>query len=182
MLLLASSSHYSSLPLKHEHLRVNFTEAEDNALRQAIEQHGISDWFRIAAQLPGRNERQCRERWINYLSPTIINSAFTLQDDTLLLRLVATFGRKWWLLSQKFFPGRTNNFLKNRFKLLMRKSAKGVAVRYEPQEDATQSDVDEEPLFPEYPEGANYDEQGTFPFPDGDLFGSGSIFNSFPPE
>ena len=45
--------------------------AEDNQLRELIEQHGTGNWTNIAEFLPGRSGKQCRERWHNHLNPGI---------------------------------------------------------------------------------------------------------------
>jgi hypothetical protein len=41
---------------------------EDLALRELVLVHGLTAWPMIASRLPGRNARQCRDRWNHYLS------------------------------------------------------------------------------------------------------------------
>ena len=39
-----------------------FNEEEDARLRELVNEYGDSSWIQIAAPMPGRNSRQCRER------------------------------------------------------------------------------------------------------------------------
>lgn len=46
--------------------------AEDDArVAELVGQIGAKKWSCIAAQLPGRTGKQCRERWHNHLNPHI---------------------------------------------------------------------------------------------------------------
>lgn len=36
---------------------------EDSLIIELVKQHGLGKWSVIAAQLPGRIGKQCRERW-----------------------------------------------------------------------------------------------------------------------
>jgi hypothetical protein len=70
-----------------------------------------------------RNARQCKERWMNYLSPDVSAHPWTDNDDQLLLRKVAEVGPKWVQITS-FFPKRTDSNLKNRWFILMRRERK----------------------------------------------------------
>lgn len=43
---------------------VRWTPQEDAQLTQLVQQLGEGNWIRIATQMPGRSNRQCRERWL----------------------------------------------------------------------------------------------------------------------
>jgi hypothetical protein len=79
-----------------------------------VMQLGYRDWEAVAAEMPGRTARQCRERWGNYLSPTVSNGPWTEGDDLLLISKINEFGRSWSVLT-RFFKGRSENDLKNRW-------------------------------------------------------------------
>jgi hypothetical protein len=99
--------------------KARFTPADDIALTEAVGRLGTADWSVIASELPGRNARQCRERWRNYASPELIHDAWTESEDE---RLVSTFnevGPRWHHITT-YFPGRSRNSLHNRFMALRR--------------------------------------------------------------
>lgn len=106
---------------KHFTPKANFTPEEDELLLQTVKQHGTRDWHKIALNLPGRNTRQCRERWNNYVNPEISSMCpWTPEDDDLLMKKYDEIGPKWHLLST-FFTGRSTNSIKNRFIMLKRR-------------------------------------------------------------
>ena len=42
---------------------------EDDALSHLVGSHGEARWKDVAAHIPNRSPRQCRDRWRNYLTP-----------------------------------------------------------------------------------------------------------------
>lgn len=100
-----------------------FSEEEDSLLRELVNAHGENSWIEIASLMPGRNSRQCRERWLNYLSPHLNTKTWTSEEDSLLLEKQKEFGTSWVRIS-KYFEGRTDQMCKNRFFLLRRKLEK----------------------------------------------------------
>ena len=100
--------------------RFPFSHEEDFRLAQLVEEYGNSDWLLIASMMDKRNSRQCRERWINYLSPDINTSKWKPEEDRLLLQKHKEIGPKWVQIS-KFLDGRTEIMVKNRFQVLQRR-------------------------------------------------------------
>jgi myb proto-oncogene protein len=47
-----------------------WTPEEDVKLTKAVERHG-KHWGSVAVMVPGRTNRQCSERWVDTLDPTI---------------------------------------------------------------------------------------------------------------
>ena len=103
--------------------KIKFTPAEDQLLIDAVNQFGCDDWHLICSKVPGRNPRQCRERWNNYVNPRIISSPWTSEEDEKLLKKYEEFGSKWHTIAS-FFPTRSTNNIKNRFVSLQRKNKK----------------------------------------------------------
>ncbi|EAX83484.1 Myb-like DNA-binding domain containing protein [Trichomonas vaginalis G3] len=103
--------------------RHKFTEEEDKLIRQQIAAVGEGNWTLIAKVVPGRTARQCRERWINYLSPNVANTPWTEEEDRMLENLVETLGTKWCVIAKQF-PRRTDVLIKNRWSLLNRRKIK----------------------------------------------------------
>lgn len=67
---------------------------------QECMRQGISKWSDIASRIPGRLGKQCRERWVNHLDPSIKKGSWEKEEDEMLVRLHTRFGNKWKLISQ----------------------------------------------------------------------------------
>ena len=96
-----------------------FSPEEDELLKEQVKENGEKGWRKIAEHLPGRTARQCRERWVNYLSPNVSLAPWTAEEDILLNTLVAEHGKHWSKISS-FFPSRTDVQLKNRYNSVKR--------------------------------------------------------------
>lgn len=105
---------------KRPHPRVKFTPEEDQRLTQLVQEYGEDSWAEIVERMPKRNLRQCKERWTNYLSPTLVNSPWTEQEDMLLISLRDKLGAKWVKIAMHF-KNRTDTAIKNRWMILVRK-------------------------------------------------------------
>jgi hypothetical protein len=112
----------SSVPSK-PHPRSQFTPEEDVLLGALVRDFGEEEWALIAKCIPHRNERQCKDRWFNYLSPAVQSQPWTPNEDLLLLDKIRTCGAKWVRLAA-YFPGRTSIQLKNRSLVLSRRRQK----------------------------------------------------------
>lgn len=87
-------------------------------VREAVAQFGLDgvDWKGIG-QMMNKTARQCRDRYKNYLSPGIVNGPWTAEEDILLRESVESLGCHWSVM-MKYFPGRTDVNLKNRWSIL----------------------------------------------------------------
>jgi hypothetical protein len=86
----------------------------------AVDEFGIFDWSRIAAKVPNRTGKQCRERWIDKLSPDVVRGDWSSEEDSTLLAKEAEFGHSWSKIRQ-FLPGRSTGAVKNRWSWLTRR-------------------------------------------------------------
>ena len=68
-----------------------WTKEEDDTIVSCIEQ-GISKWSEIAARIPGRIGKQCRERWFNHLDPAIKKGGWSAEEDRILEEQQALIG------------------------------------------------------------------------------------------
>lgn len=99
-----------------------FSPEENEKLKALVLQYGTINWEQIAANMPGRNARQCRDRYVNYLSSDIKHCVpFTSDEDTLILDKVNKLGSNWNIIAQ-YFNGRSANQIKNRYKYLKKRS------------------------------------------------------------
>jgi hypothetical protein len=104
-----------------------FTHQEDETLRDLVEELGAVDWTRISQRMEGRNPRQCKERWVNYLAPTLKKAVWTREEDRRLIQKHRELGAKWVQIA-KFFPERTDSMVKNRFNRLKRRDQKRMTL------------------------------------------------------
>jgi hypothetical protein len=113
-----------------------FTPQEDAMLAELVAEHPAGSWMDIAAVLPGRSARECRERWNEYLNPDLRVEPWTEDEDDLLLRQIEAFGHQWTLIAGAF-SRRSSSDVKNRWHSHLRYcSAVGAAGRMELLKDA----------------------------------------------
>jgi hypothetical protein len=87
---------------------------EDDILLEGIEQLG-KQWSVIAKVFfKDRTPKQIRDRYINYLSPTIKKGRFEESEDLSVLQMYLRFGPKWTVM-QRHMPFRSADAIKNRF-------------------------------------------------------------------
>lgn len=100
----------------------SWTKEEDQEIINFVARCGTKNWTKLAARLPGRIGKQCRERWRNHLNPMNNNSAWTPEEDKQLLLLHERFGNQWVKISN-CMPGRTDNSIKNRWNSTLKKTS-----------------------------------------------------------
>ena len=95
----------------------HWTLEEDEIIRAFVAVNGPIKWSELATMLPGRTGRQCRNRWINCLDPSINKSHFTPEEDKLLLELYKRFEgfKNKWKEMSRYFNRRNSLRLKNRY-------------------------------------------------------------------
>ena len=91
-----------------------WTSYEDEILLRHCDIHGRGQWSTAAELLPGRTNKQCRERYQNQLMNGIKAGEWTHEEDFLIRKLQQTMGNNWSAISAQL-EGRTANSVKNRF-------------------------------------------------------------------
>ncbi|CAN0169959.1 unnamed protein product [Discosporangium mesarthrocarpum] len=77
--------------------------------------------------MPGRTSKQCRERWCHHLDPSINRNDYEEHEDLIIIAAQKKLGNKWSQIAAQL-PGRTENAIKIRWKVLQRRMiAKGSA-------------------------------------------------------
>lgn len=102
--------------------------AQEDALLSKEAREGVCDessWERVAQKLRSaghkKSAKQCRERWANHLDPALVRTEWLPEDNIRLLDLHEKSGSHWKKIAN-YFPGRTDNSIKNQFFSLVRKS------------------------------------------------------------
>ena len=100
-------------------IRGRWTKDEDDKLRTlCLGQTNIA-WQRIAEQIDGRNTKQCRERWMGFLDPSIKHSRWTAEEDRILRESHMHFNGNRWSEIVKRLPGRTQLQVRDRWRRVL---------------------------------------------------------------
>jgi hypothetical protein len=54
----------------------------------------VKDWNRIASQLPGRTNKDCRKRWVNKVRGSLKKGSWDEDEDERLSRAVKIHGQR----------------------------------------------------------------------------------------
>lgn len=102
---------------KHGNCGRPWTPYEDDLLRTAVRIYGdnTEKWKTIARSVPGRTNKACRKRWLHSLSPSVKKSAWTAEEDQLLLSLFEKLPNKWSQIAREI-PGRTDDACSKRYR------------------------------------------------------------------
>jgi hypothetical protein len=111
--------------------RRKFSPSEDDTLLQLVAKHGAYNWPQIAHHLPGKTGRQCRDRFANYLVPTLNHAPWSAAEDFLLTQKFRQLGPHWSQIAS-YLPGRSSNSVKNRWRMQLRATFRGRAAQSRP--------------------------------------------------
>ncbi|KAI5185659.1 hypothetical protein NEHOM01_0985 [Nematocida homosporus] len=97
-----------------------WTEEEDQALLKAVELYKKGNWKKIKEHVPGRNDFQCRERYMHSLDPQRNCSSWTPEEEKLLLDTVAQAASKDWVKIAKLFTKRSGKQCRIKYNQLIK--------------------------------------------------------------
>jgi hypothetical protein len=92
--------------------RTKFSEFEDWKLRNLVLSMPLINWKVIGSLMGNRTPRQCRERYKNYLAPSVRIDPWTAEEEALLVTKYREMGPKWSQMAP-LFNRRTPVSLKN---------------------------------------------------------------------
>lgn len=84
--------------------------------------NGPKKWSTLSVCVPGRTGKQCRERWVNHLSPEVNKGEWSEEEEQILIEEHARLGNQWCKIAQHL-PGRSENAVKNRWNSFANRSA-----------------------------------------------------------
>lgn len=107
----------------HPVIKGSWAAEEDALLVSLLEAigDGVKVWSDIAGHVPGRNAKQCRERWVNNLDPTVNKGPWSAEEDAALLAAQKELGNKWSAIAERM-PGRPDNAVKNRWYCMLNRT------------------------------------------------------------
>ena len=107
-----------------EEICLESADGDFNVEKQPKEWTRIAKEFNQAVGPTGniRQPRQCRERWINMLAPSVRRDKWTTEEELRILCLWKELGNKWHDISLQV-EGRSEVQVKNRFICLLKKDA-----------------------------------------------------------
>ena len=89
-----------------------WSQDEDQRLVALVERFGSKKWSFIAQMMSNRHGKQCRDRFINHLSPDIKKGDWSAEEELIFVEGHKALGTKWASLAH-ILPGRPENAVKN---------------------------------------------------------------------
>ncbi|KAJ6229466.1 myb protein [Anaeramoeba flamelloides] len=90
----------------------SWSKTEDQLLIKAKKENPNESWSIISQFVPGRNSKQCNERYKNVLDPNINRSPFSEKEIELIMEKQKIYGNSWKKIVI-YFDRRTENMIKN---------------------------------------------------------------------
>lgn len=107
-----------------------YSPEEEKKITELVEKYGEKDWSTIAKFIPGRNRKQLRDHYINFIKNKPNKDDFTSKEDKQILDMVGEYGHRWQKIADNM-PGRTPIMIKNRYNMKLKKKPKGKASKTE---------------------------------------------------
>ncbi|ORD99931.1 MYB98 [Hepatospora eriocheir] len=89
-----------------------WSKEEDKNLLLLINEFGINDWSFIGEHMTTRTSKQCRERYLNNLDPSLNKTPFNQKEKKLIIKLQRELGNKWKDIAERL-DNRSENAIKN---------------------------------------------------------------------
>lgn len=93
-----------------------WSNQEDTLLSQAVTIYKDA-WTKVCNKVPGRTAKQCRERWVNVVDPSLIDTPWTDDENAILLESYSELRNKWALIAKRL-PGRSETAVHKQYKYL----------------------------------------------------------------
>ncbi|XP_058015528.1 snRNA-activating protein complex subunit 4 isoform X2 [Ahaetulla prasina] len=96
-----------------------WTPKEDALLLKAVAKYGERDWYKIRAEVPGRNDLQCRDRYLHSLHNDIKKGKWSEEEEKKLIELTEKYGRGHWAKIASELPHRSRSQCLSKWKILL---------------------------------------------------------------
>ena len=75
-----------------------WSDREDQELVNMVLTYGTDNWRQVSRRMPGRSPRQCKERWVSYLSKKL-GEGWTAAEERILIAKHNELGDRWTCIS-----------------------------------------------------------------------------------
>uniref|UniRef100_A0A8C8R8L8 Small nuclear RNA activating complex polypeptide 4 n=1 Tax=Pelusios castaneus TaxID=367368 RepID=A0A8C8R8L8_9SAUR len=96
-----------------------WTPEEDAKLLAAVAKYGEHNWYKIRAEVPGRNDYQCRDRYINALHHDVKKGKWSLEEENKFIELTEKHGVGHWTKIASELTHRTASQCLSKWKVLI---------------------------------------------------------------
>ncbi|XP_048838225.1 snRNA-activating protein complex subunit 4 isoform X2 [Brienomyrus brachyistius] len=96
----------------------HWTKEEDEMLLKAVAKYGVRDWWKIRNEVPGRNDGQCRDRYLDCLREDVKKGRWSQEEESMLIRLVEKYGAGRWAKIASEIPNRIDSQCLQKWKLM----------------------------------------------------------------
>lgn len=110
----AVNSKISSKYHSYKRKKGNWTIDEDELLLSWVNLNGPSKWTQCSKEIKGRCGKQCRERWVNILNPSVKKGKWSYEEQVKIFENLRNNLTAWSTIARSI-PGRTENSIKNYF-------------------------------------------------------------------
>ncbi|CAI5793985.1 snRNA-activating protein complex subunit 4 [Podarcis lilfordi] len=96
-----------------------WTPEEDAVLLKAVAKYGAQDWYKIRMEVPGRNDIQCRDRYLHALHCDIKKGKWSEEEEMKLIELTEKYGVGRWAKIASELPHRSGTQCLSKWKVLL---------------------------------------------------------------
>ncbi|KAG0269436.1 hypothetical protein DFQ27_003561 [Actinomortierella ambigua] len=91
----AARNHKPGAPPEEKLKKGTWTSQEEEMLLEAVRELSSENWHAVAARVPGRNAKQCMQKWQTDLDPQINRLPWTIEEDQRLVEAYQAYGNSW---------------------------------------------------------------------------------------
>ncbi|XP_015269664.1 PREDICTED: snRNA-activating protein complex subunit 4 [Gekko japonicus] len=126
----------------------SWTPEEDALLLKAVAKYGERDWYKIRMAVPGRNDIQCRDRYLHALHYDIKKGKWSEEEEKKLIELTEKYGVGHWAKIALELPHRSRSQCLSKWKILLgyrknkrRKQRNNLDQEWRPESSSEDSDL-----------------------------------------
>ncbi|NWS94126.1 SNPC4 protein, partial [Mionectes macconnelli] len=142
-----------------------WTPEEDAMLLAAVKKYGEKDWYKIRTEVPGRNDAQCRDRYLKALHWDVKKGKWSLEEEEQLIELVEKHGLGHWSKIASELPHRTGSQCLSKWKLMIgsKKKKSRAAKRQHVEESSSSSESSSEDIELDLADSSEEEEEEEMP-------------------